>query len=144
MNSESSLPDSMGYLIVKVSTARGAIPLADASVLIRGTRPEYAEILHALRSDRDGMTERIALPTPPRSASEKPSDAIPYATYSIEVAKEGYLPLSFSQVPVFPTVTSIQPAVMVPAPDAFGSVSVPNADRSSEPAAQRTQKGETP
>lgn len=119
MNAESRTSDSIGYLLVKVSTALGAIPLSDASVLIRGTRPENAEIQHTLRSNRDGLTERIALPTPPRSASETPGDAVPYYTYNIEVAKEGYLPLSFSHVPVFPTVTSIQPAVMVPAPNAY-------------------------
>ena len=115
MNPSSERPDSLGYLIVKVSTARGAIPLEGASVNIRGGEANNASILYSLRTNRDGQTERISLPTPARSESQTPSNVAPYSLYSIDVFKEGYVPLSFQKVPVFPTVVSIQPAVMVPA-----------------------------
>ena len=120
MNPAPQLADSVGYLQVKVTTAQGAIPLADASVNIRGGAPESSGILRALRTNRDGQTEKIALPTPPIANSEAPNGAIPYAVYQIDVAKEGYLPLSFQNVPIFPSVLSIQPAVMIPAPALFG------------------------
>ena len=120
----SSAYDSVGYLTVKVSTARGAIPLADATVNVRGASPEQSGILRSLRTNRDGQTERIALPTPPRSASASPdvgNSVPPFSVYGIDVFKEGYVPLEFQQVPIFPDVTSIQPAVMVPSPEYFGT-----------------------
>ena len=120
MNPSSNATDSVGYLIVKVTTARGAIPLADASVLIRGGEKENSDVIFSLRTNRDGQTPRLTLPTPPRSASESPNGGVPYATYNVEVAKEGYLPLSFPNVPIFPSILSIQPAVMIPAPESFG------------------------
>ena len=109
--------DSTGYLIVKVSTARGAIPLEGATVNVRGGDAEDSGVHISLRTDRDGQTERIALPAPNRSASEAPNGAmVPYSVYSIDVFKEGYVPLEFQNVLIFPSVTSIQPAVMVPSP----------------------------
>lgn len=116
MNRENS-EDSVGYLIVKVSTARGVIPLEGAAVNIRGSHAENSGILHSLRTDRDGQTEKIALPTPSRTLSESPGTSDPYATYRIEVFRDGYLPLSFDDVPIFDSVLSIQPAVMVPNPE---------------------------
>lgn len=115
MNSTPQSTDSIGYLQVKVTTARGAIPLEGATVLLRGSTPETSGILLSLGTDRDGKTERISLPTPPLSASETPNGGTPYALYRLEVAKEGYLPLSIERVPIFPSILSIQPAVLLPA-----------------------------
>ncbi len=117
MNLSPSLPDSQGYLIVKVSTARGAIPLEGATVNIRGGDQNNSGVLFSLRTDRDGQTERITLPTPPRSASESPGNTTPYATYHIDVFRDGYIPLAFHNVPIFPSIVSIQPAVMIPGPE---------------------------
>ena len=117
--------NSVGYLIVKVSTARGAIPLSDATVNIRGASPESAGVRRSLRTNRDGQTERIPLPAPPKSASATPDDGNPtppFSVYGIDVFKEGYVPLEFQRVPIFPEVTSIQPAVMVPSPEYFGTM----------------------
>ena len=111
-----STPIDTGYLVVKVSTARGAIPLEGAAVTIRG-EAENTGVLYSLTSNADGATERVSLPAPSRLSSESPGNAKPYATYSIDVFKEGYLPLSFQGVPVFSSILSVQPAVMIPSPD---------------------------
>ena len=113
----STPPTDIGYLIVKVSTARGAIPLSRAAVSIRGEEPDNSGILYSLTTNSDGATERVSLPAPARVNSESPGSIKPYATYSIDVFKEGYVPLSFQNVPVFASILSIQPAVMVPSPD---------------------------
>lgn len=115
MNISTPQPD-VGYLVVKVSTARGAIPLENAAVSIRG-EGEDTGIFYSLRTNSDGATERVSLPAPSRISSESPGNAKPYATYSIDVFKDGYLPLSFQGVPVFSSILSIQPAVMIPSPD---------------------------
>lgn len=121
-----STDTSEGYLTVRVSTARGAIPLSGATVNIRGGEKDSSTILYSLISDSDGRTERVALPTPPKENSDTPGGAIAYATYSIDVFKEGYLPLYFHNVPIFPSVISVQPAVMVPAagPSLSGEIDI--------------------
>ena len=119
--------------MVRVTTARGAIPLEDAQVRIRRETPEDSGILYALLTDRDGLTKKVTLPTPPLSNSESPQGGVPYATYGVDVFKEGYAPLSFHNVPVFPGVVSVQPAVMVPSqgglPDGGESVSTKNQNK---------------
>lgn len=124
MNATSQNAESVGYLIVKVTTARGAIPLEGASVSIRGGDQENSGILYALHTNRDGQTKRVTLPTPPKSASQTPSGVIPYANYNVDVFRDGYVPLSFQNVPVFPSIVSIQPAVMVPLPESYGTNTV--------------------
>ena len=124
--------NSEGYLIVKVSTAQGAIPLEDASVSIRGGSPETSGVLYSLRTDRDGQTPRVTLPTPPKSASQAPGTVTPYSVYNIDVFKEGYVPLTFHQVPVFPSILSIQPAVMVPQAQFAGATPPPYLRESAE------------
>ena len=120
MNNPSQTPQTnggTGYLIIKVSTARGAIPLEGASVNIRGATPENSDIIYSLVSNADGLTPKIALPTPLRYLSESPGNIIPYALYNIDVFNDGYADLSFTNVAVFDSITSIQPAVMIPLPD---------------------------
>lgn len=107
-------PKELGYLVVRVSTALGAIPLENATVNIRGNTPESSGILYSLLSDRDGITKKVALPTPPKSLSETPGNGSPFSTWNIDVFKEGYVPVSYQSVPVYSSVISVQPAVLVP------------------------------
>ena len=114
-----------GYIIVKVSTARGVIPLENASVSIRGDTPETSSIIYSTSTNSDGLTEKIALPTPAKSLSESPENLKPYATYNIDVFKDGYIPLYLRNVPVFASVLSVQPAVMVPINSAENNILMP-------------------
>ena len=110
---------SNGYLIVKVSTARGAIPLEGAAVSIRGGTPESSGILYSLATDRDGLTQKISLPAPPRSSSQSPGNAQPYSLWNVDVFKDGYVGARFQNVPVYSSIVSVQPAVLVPIPQNF-------------------------
>lgn len=107
----------VGYLVVKVSTARGAIPLENASVYIRGAERENSDIIYSLKTNSDGLTEKISLPAPARALSEVYGNIKPYALYDVDVFKEGYTDLSFTNVAVFESITSLQPAIMIPRPD---------------------------
>ena len=142
MNMTPQSADSVGYLIVKVTTARGAIPLEGASVSIRGGNPENAGVLYALRTNRDGQTEKIPLPTPPKAVSQAPSNTLPYANYNVDVFQDGYAPLSFQNVPIFPDIVSIQPAVMIPLPESYGSNRVYLAPTTIFPEDESTALGE--
>ena len=106
-----------GYLIVNVSTARGAIPLADASVTVFDSDAPENPIVTSVVTDNSGKTPRIALPAPDRDISMRPGNEKPYASYLIEVEKEGYYPVTNSGVPVFSGITSIQPVEMLPLSD---------------------------
>lgn len=108
-----------GYLVVRVSTANGAIPLSGAKVTVRGGEEVNAGYYRSFYSGASGLTEKIALPAPRRSLSQDPSvgGVKPYALYSIDVFSDGYVDLFFVNVPVFDTITSIQPANMIPKPD---------------------------
>ena len=118
-SSRSEEKNEIGYLIVRVSTALGAIPLENATVNLRGNTEESSGIIYSLLSDRDGLTQRIALPAPPRDLSAHPSQSVPFSSWNVDVFKEGYIPISFTGVPVYSSVVSVQPAILVPISENF-------------------------
>lgn len=125
MNQElRNTPQDMGqgYLIVRVSTAKGAIPIVGAKVIIREENAsdpidDRSPVTHVLISDRDGNTPRLALEAPPKGDSFDPYGNIPYKNYSITVEAPGYYRQQYLHVPIFDTITSIQPAVLIPIAD---------------------------
>lgn len=104
----------IGYLIVNVSTARGAIPLRDAAVTVYFDEEGNTNVARVLTTDMSGKTEKAELPAPNRLESESPGASKPYATYTVNVTKDGYYPVTNTGVPVFAGVTSIQPVEMIP------------------------------
>lgn len=105
---------TVGYLIVSVSTARGAIPLENAAVTVYYEDKENSSVFSSMTTDRSGKTEKISLPAPSRELSETPGNTKPYATYTVAVEKEGYYSVTNVGVPIFDGITSVQPVEMVP------------------------------
>ena len=103
-----------GYLIVNVVTARGAIPVAGAKVTVYANTSDANPPVAVIYTDSAGKSEKLELPAPSRSLSEQPGKVKPYATYLIEVDKEGYYPVTKNDVPIFTGVTSIQPVDLIP------------------------------
>ena len=103
-----------GTLIVSVYTAGGALPVPDAQVTVSFSEQENSGIRTVVYTDTSGNTPRIPLPAPPAAASETPGSAVPYAKYTITVEKDGFYPRSFSEVPVFANITSVQPVNLIP------------------------------
>ena len=118
-SNQSRVPRELGYLVVRVSTALGAIPLENATVNIRGNTEDSSGVLYSLLTDRDGLTQKVSLPAPPRELSEHPGEAVPFSSWNIDVFKEGYVPVSFQNVPVYSSIVSVQPAVLVPISERF-------------------------
>ena len=110
-----------GYLVVRVSTALGAIPLEGALVNIRSSAEDRSlprgSLIAALRTNSDGLTARFALPAPPNSLAEFPGNAAPYAVYDLDVSLDGYSTQYFQSLPVFDTITSRQSVDMIPLPE---------------------------
>ena len=113
----SSASGGAGYLIVRVSTALGAIPLEDALVTIRGAEQQNSDVIYSKRTNSSGVTERVSLSAPNIRESESPGYPRPYAVYSVDISKPGYLPLRLENVAIFDSITSIQPAIMIPLTD---------------------------
>lgn len=115
-----------GYLVVRVSTALGAIPLKGATVTVRGNTKESSGVVFSLVSDRDGLTQKVALPTPPRNASSSPSSSPPYSSWNVDVFLEGYSSALYTGVPVYASVVSVQPAILVPLGERFPARNIYN------------------
>lgn len=110
-----------GYLVVHVTTARGAIPLEGAQVNVRNYLPEFeaerGDVIASLVSGRDGNTEPLPLPAPPKSESLRPGTEKPYSSYNVEVVLEGYYTQNYANVPIFDGIAAIQPADLIPLPE---------------------------
>ena len=111
----------LGYMIVRVTTARGAIPLGGALVTVSNYAPEFesgrGDVIAVYKTDSSGVTEKFALPAPPRALSMSPGNGKSYQTYNISVAKDGYYSQNYINAPVFDGITSIQSADMIPLSD---------------------------
>ncbi len=113
-----------GRLIFAVSTAGGAIPLEGAAVTVRRRRSvtdgSGGEVMAVVYSDASGKTEMIPLPAPAKSLSLTPPRAgepAPYALYDAEVILPAYYTQTFTRIPVFDGITSIQQAALIPLPE---------------------------
>lgn len=111
--------ENIGYLVVRVSTARGAIPLENATVSIRGSTLQNSGIIYSLETDISGLTSRLPLPAPPRSNSLSPEQETPYSLWNIDVFCKGFISARYFGVPVYSGVTSVQNAELVPLSEGF-------------------------
>ncbi len=107
----------MGYLVTRVTTALGAIPVEGATVTIRDGMDsinDRGSVIATLTTNKDGLTPKIKLAAPSVSNSTSPGSLFPYASYNIDVLAEGYYRQFFNGVPVYEGITSIQPSMLVP------------------------------
>lgn len=119
MNNNSST--GYGHMIVRVTTARGAIPLESATVTVHNYDPEFengrGDVIAVYTTNSSGLTERFSLPAPPRELSMSPGNGKSYETYNLSVTRPGYYQQYYTSVPVFEGITAIQNADMIPLPD---------------------------
>lgn len=112
---------SVGYMIVRVTTARGAIQLEGAIVTVSDyydeSEPERGNAIASFTTNSSGLTERFELPALPRELSMSPGNGKSFLTYNIRVAKDGYYQQNYINAPVFEGITSIQSADMIPLAD---------------------------
>lgn len=103
-----------GYLVVKVYTASGFIPIDGATVNISGSDEQNSDFEIIMATDDSGATETISLPAPSPALSLSASSAQPYATYSIEIEKENFFSHMDFNVAIFSGITSIQSVYLIP------------------------------
>lgn len=111
-------PSGTGYLIVHATTARGSIPLEGVQITLRNYEPEFSstagDVVLTMTTDRSGNTERVSLPTPPKSQSLTAGNPRPFAIYNLEAHLEGYRTQYYYALPIFDGITAVQPVDLVP------------------------------
>ena len=120
MNNDNSSAGT-GYMIVRVTTARGAIPLEGALVYVQNFLPDgtvgKGDVIAVYKTNSSGLTERFSLPAPPRSLSMTPGNGKSYSTYTLTASADGYSTRTYVNVPVFEGITAIQNVDMIPLPE---------------------------
>ena len=72
-----------GKLIVRVTSADAAIPVGDATVVVRTVDDARTRIFAVMITDESGETDAVFVPTPSPSLSLSPSPGSPpYSTVS--------------------------------------------------------------
>lgn len=108
-----------GKLIVQTTAASNAIPIQGATVVVR-VRDDTGKtkILNVLHSNADGRTEPIEIATPSPEISLSPGGiGKPFTEVLLEISADGYYSIVDTHVPIYPGITSIQPAWMIPVPE---------------------------
>lgn len=107
----------IGRLLVSVTSSVGFIPIKNATVKIYAERQSADQervLVETLNTNESGQTDRVALPTPPRSLSQEPSEIRPYAEYDMEISAEGYEPVSITGSEVMSDEVAVQNVEMNP------------------------------
>ncbi len=131
--------ESIGFLIVNVNTANGALPVEDAMVTIyssnvpsRSEENQFLEsnIIYTLKTNKSGKTEKVALQTKSKNLSLSPMTPIPYDSYNITITADGFYDSSYLGVPIFQGITSLQNVSLIPLSE-FASPNdyIPNSQR---------------
>ena len=109
---EENNTQSVGKLIVNVTSLRGLYPVSGASVTVFSGPFEQREEIQTLTTDESGRTKPFVLEAPAKYLSESISDSneIPYAQYNILIRADGFVDQINMNVPVFSGVTSLQDA----------------------------------
>lgn len=103
---------AIGYLIIQVRTADGAVPLRGAEIRILDPQ---GSTVYELTTDESGETQTVSLETVDRSLSLDPDyPGTPYTAYDVLVRAAGFDSLYISGVPIYEDETAIQPAELLP------------------------------
>ena len=111
MNNEN---DSVGFLIVSVNTANGALPVEGATVTVYGGNEAQSDVIYSLKTDESGRTEKVVLSTKSKELSTEPGNIAPFKCYNIEVSAPGYYDNNYINVPIFQGITSLQGVSLIP------------------------------
>ena len=107
--------DRRGTLQFRAYTARGALPVMGARVVVSKSIGGRKHVFYSLLTDASGLTQTISLPAPPKELSESPDSPVqPYALYDAEVTAAGYNDVIIRDLPVFDGVLSVQRVPLVP------------------------------
>lgn len=106
-------PTEPGYLLMQVSTAQGAIPIAGAAIVIS----EGNNILYNIITDNAGKSITVSIAAPDSALSQRPGNARPYSICDATVYFPGYYTNIYRNIQIFPETTSLQNVFLIPLPE---------------------------
>lgn len=114
---------TQGSVQFRTYTARNALPVPGAKVVISTQIAGKPYVLYTLTTDVSGQTEEVTLPAPDVGLSLTPDSGIlPYALYDADITADGFRPVEIRKLPIFDGILSVQRAAMVPAADGKNEV----------------------
>ncbi len=100
-----------GNLLGVVTSVRSLYFVPGARVTVFTGTPQNMQIIDTDTTNENGRTKAFALPTPKRGLSmDSANTETPYALYNMMVEADGYITNIHLNIPVFPSITSIQPS----------------------------------
>lgn len=99
-------------LVFQLSTARSALPVQGASILV--TDPVGGGVTR-LTTDQSGRTRVLCVTAPPLAWSQTPgNNGRPYGIYHADIRAKGYVPVRLTGIQVFFGQQSLQTVEMIP------------------------------
>ncbi len=106
-----------GYIIFQViqnSEAEGLIPIPNAKITVSKPMGNDYFVSKIIKTDINGKTEPLALPTVAAYRSLHPEDSKTYSTYNATVEAINYLTTDIFDISVFDDITSLQTVLLIP------------------------------
>ena len=95
----------IGYLKISTTTGNGALPVANASYIIKN---KAGAILYTGLTDANGDSPTYALTAPDRMYSQSPAPGVlPYALYDVSIRQHGYISIDKINVQVYDQITTV-------------------------------------
>lgn len=105
-----------GTMSFRVYTAREALPIIGAKVIVTKQIGGKPHTFSVLTTDMSGQTAPITLPAPEKNLSLDSGNKIqPFSLYDAIVTKNGFSAIGYTGIPVFDGINSVQSAAMIPA-----------------------------
>lgn len=110
-----------GMLRFRTYTARNALPVPNARVVVFKVIGGKPHTFYELVTDRSGQTEEVPLPTPSSQLSQTPDSGVqPYSLYDADITAVGYVPVYVRNLPIFEGILSVQRTALVPSSGVSG------------------------
>lgn len=104
-----------GQLQFTVYTARRALPVPNARVVVYKTIGGRDHAFYTYITDMSGQTPEMRLPAPSSTLSQSPSNTVqPFSLYDAFISAPGFNDVLIRDIPVFEGITSMQRVAMVP------------------------------
>ncbi len=122
--------DSVGNIVVEVTTARGAIPIEGTDVIIDRldkSDPNGRQKLIAVETtNQSGRTNSVSVNTVSKELSLVPGNSEPFSTFYVTAAVSGFEPVKNRPVDVFASEISILKIDLIPKPENLSGGEIAN------------------
>lgn len=104
-----------GTLRFRTYTARNALPVKGARVVVSKVIGGSRHTFYDLLTDNSGQSPVLEMPAPSGELSQTPTAAVqPYALYDADITADGFIPVAVRSLPVFEGILSVQRIALVP------------------------------